>query len=77
MLNIESKEQERLVLQGRLDGAKSQGERNRLGQFATPTALALDILTYAKKQIRKKTPVRFLDPALGTGLSTRVFESFR
>lgn len=67
MLNIESKEQERLVLQGRLDGAKSQGERNRLGQFATPTALALDILTYAKKQIRKKTPVRFLDPALGTG----------
>ncbi|MCR4316837.1 MAG: SAM-dependent DNA methyltransferase [Planctomycetes bacterium] len=67
MLNIESIEQERLVIQARLDGAKSQAERNRLGQFATPTALARDILAYAKKQLREKTSVRFLDPALGTG----------
>ena len=67
MLNIESKEQERLVMQARLDGAKSQAERNRLGQFATPTALARDILAYAKNRFRKKTPIRFLDPALGTG----------
>ncbi len=67
MRNIESREQERLVMQARLDGAKSQAERNRLGQFATPTALAHDILAYAKKQLRRKPPVRFLDPALGTG----------
>lgn len=67
MWNIESKEQERLIIQARLDGAKSQVERNRLGQFATPTALARDILTYARKLVGRKTPVRFLDPALGTG----------
>ncbi len=67
MLNIELKERERLVIQARLDSAKSQAERNRLGQFATPTALARDILAYAKKMIRKKAPIRFLDPALGTG----------
>lgn len=67
MLNLESEEQERLAMQARLDGEKSQAERNRLGQFATPTALARDILVYAKKKIHNKTPVRFLDPALGTG----------
>ncbi|MBN1515357.1 N-6 DNA methylase [Candidatus Sumerlaeota bacterium] len=67
MSNIESREQERLDIQARLDGTKSQAERNRLGQFATPTALARDILAYAKKRIRKETPIRFLDPALGSG----------
>jgi len=29
---------ERLALQARLDAAKTQAERNRLGQFATPDA---------------------------------------
>jgi hypothetical protein len=37
-------ETKRLALQAALDGQKSQEERNRLGQFATPTALARDIL---------------------------------
>ncbi len=67
MLNIDSEERERLAIQARLDSEKSQTERNRLGQFATPTALARDILAYAKKVVRKKAPIRFLDPALGTG----------
>jgi len=64
---LELQEQQRLALQTRLDNAKTQAERNRLGQFATPTALAVDILTYAKKILPKHHAVRFLDPAVGTG----------
>lgn len=60
-------ETQRLDLQAQLDGRKTQAERNRLGQFATPTALALDILGYAKTLLPPNEPVRFLDPAIGTG----------
>jgi hypothetical protein len=60
-------EDRRLALQAELDAAKTQKQRNQLGQFATPTALALDILAYAKARLPKKVPVRFLDPAIGTG----------
>ncbi len=38
----------RLNVQAQLDSAKTQDERNRLGQFATPTALAIDILACAR-----------------------------
>jgi len=58
---------ERLALQARLDATKTQVERNRLGQFATPDALAQDILDYAKTLLPDNTPIRFLDPAIGTG----------
>lgn len=44
MIDMEQLEQQRLGLQTRLDGEKTQAERNRLGQFATPTAVATDIL---------------------------------
>ncbi|MBN1363040.1 MAG: class I SAM-dependent methyltransferase [Sedimentisphaerales bacterium] len=67
MLDIEEKEQKRLALQSLRDGAKSQAQRNRLGQFATPTALARDILHCAKKTLARRREIRFLDPALGTG----------
>lgn len=60
-------ETERIDLQARLDREKTQAERNRLGQFATPTALARDILGYAKALLPAGEPVRFLDPAIGTG----------
>lgn len=63
----DGREQERLALQARLDGAKTRPERNRLGQFATPTALAAEILAYAKTLLPPKAKVRFLDPAFGTG----------
>ncbi|KXU34977.1 restriction endonuclease subunit M [Ventosimonas gracilis] len=58
---------ERLALQARLDAAKTQAERNRLGQFATPDALAQDILDYANTLLPDNAPIRFLDPAIGTG----------
>ena len=38
-----------------------------MGQFATPTALAIDILRYAKAHLGKSGKVRFIDPAIGTG----------
>ncbi len=60
-------EANRLSLQAALDGQKTPTERNRLGQFATPTALARDVLAYGLALIPKSRPVRFLDPAIGTG----------
>jgi predicted RNA methylase len=60
-------EQQRLHLQKLLDAGKSQTERNKLGQFATPTPLAIELLTYARMQIAEPTSIRFLDPAFGTG----------
>src|SRR5216684_7078801 len=63
----DSKEAERQTLQDRLDAAKTQRERNKLGQFATPTALAADILRFARSQRSPRSTVRFLDPAFGTG----------
>ena len=60
-------ETDRLSLQASLDERKTSAERNRLGQFATPTALARDVLAYGLALIPKSKPVRFLDPAIGTG----------
>lgn len=60
-------EDRRLALQVALDAAKTQAERNKLGQFATPTGLASDVLAYARRLLPIDVPVRFLDPAIGTG----------
>ncbi len=60
-------EEERLELQTNCDAAKTQLERNRLGQFATPSLLASDILDHARRLLPKNIPVRFLDPGIGTG----------
>ena len=60
-------EQRRVALQADLDAAKDRVERNRLGQFATPSRLAVDMLSYARTLLGQHTEVRFLDPALGTG----------
>jgi len=60
-------EARRLALQDKLDAEKNSAERNRMGQFATPSRLAAEILGYAKAQMDKREKVRFLDPAIGTG----------
>lgn len=60
-------ENQRLKLQASLDSGKSQGARNKLGQFATPSLLAKDILDYATTLLNKEEAIRFLDPAIGTG----------
>ncbi|OQW65188.1 MAG: SAM-dependent methyltransferase [Nitrospira sp. ST-bin4] len=64
---IEAKEHDRLAMQAALDAEKTQPERNRLGQFATPTALAEDVLQYAESLLPPAVKVQFLDPAIGTG----------
>lgn len=60
-------ERQRLEVQNQLDSLKTQTERNKLGQFATPTVLATDILEYAKTLLSKSQQIRLLDPAFGTG----------
>lgn len=60
-------ETRRLLLQSELDAGKTPKERNRLGQFATPTLLASDVLAHARTLLPHDVPVRFFDPAIGTG----------
>lgn len=64
---VDSREDMRLEVQAELDAAKDQAERNRMGQFATPTELAVEILRYARGEIDEGACVRFIDPAIGTG----------
>lgn len=56
-----------MALQEELDARKGQAERNRMGQFATPPGLAIDILRCAKDRFGETDTVRFIDPAIGTG----------
>lgn len=58
-------EELRLELQRQFDAGKSIDERRRLGQFATPTALAREIATYAATLVHED--IDFLEPAIGTG----------
>ena len=60
-------EAERLTLQQGLDKQLDAASRNRMGQFATPTSLAVDIQRYAKRCLGQAEKVCFLDPAIGTG----------
>ncbi len=63
---LQSIEECRLAEQYRLDGLKTAAERNKWGQFATPTALAQSLARYAHS-LHGDQPVRFLDPSVGTG----------
>lgn len=61
-------ESRRLVLQADTDALKSAAERNRLGQFATPNALAIDIARYVESLTdRTRDNIRFADPSIGSG----------
>ncbi|MCO4087414.1 MAG: SAM-dependent DNA methyltransferase [Limnohabitans sp.] len=62
-----SLEDQRLLVQKSLDSQKTGLQRNQMGQFATPTALAREILSYGLTLLPPGDAVRFLDPALGTG----------
>jgi len=58
----------RQAMQTEIDARKSAAERNRLGQFATPNSLALDIARYVESLIdRHESEIRFADPAIGSG----------
>ena len=60
-------EAERLALQAALDSQKTPDDRNRMGQFATPTALARAVVAHGVSLIPEGQTVRFLDPGIGTG----------
>jgi adenine-specific DNA-methyltransferase len=61
-------EVQRQLMQRRLDEARTATDRNRLGQFATPPGLALDIARYALGLWQgRPAAAAFLDPAIGTG----------
>ena len=63
-----SAELRRQQLQAAIDARKSAAERNRLGQFATPIALAVDIARYVDSLISPaQKKIRFADPAMGSG----------
>jgi hypothetical protein len=61
-------ESRRQAIQVDIDSHKSAAERNRLGQFATPNALAVDIARYVDSVLgRTKGGIRFADPSIGSG----------
>src|SRR6266536_2940897 len=66
-MNLDFLESRRVALQAGCDSAKDQTERNRLGQFATPPLLAVEILRHGLALLDKREDLRFLDPAVGTG----------
>ena len=66
-VTMEELEARRIGLQAILDAGRTPEERNRMGQFATPSPLAHDILTHARDLLPAKPKIRFLDPALGSG----------
>ena len=66
-MTLSATEKARVLLQKQLDSAKTQTERNQLGQFATPIALATDIVESAQALLPSDGKIRFLDPAFGTG----------
>jgi len=61
-------ESRRQAIQADIDSRKSAAERNRLGQFATPNALAVDIARYVESLlVQTKGSIRFADPSVGSG----------
>lgn len=65
-MRMKGLEDRRQQLQATLDALKTSVERNRMGQFATPYPLACDIIRSALEDVSVR-PLRFLDPAFGTG----------
>lgn len=65
---IKDKETQRNELQSSIDAERSLVERNRLGQFATPNALAIEIVRCIARDWPEYTKhIRFADPSIGSG----------
>ncbi len=66
--DVSSLETQRQTIQVAIDARKSAKERNRLGQFATPNALAVGIAQYVQSVLGStQGNIRFADPSLGSG----------
>src|SRR5438552_992119 len=64
-LELESR---REALQARFESATTINSRKHLGQFATPLDLALGIVRFTRHWVNTTRGIRFLEPALGTGV---------
>lgn len=61
-------EAKRQAFQVKIDARRTFAERNRLGQFATPNGLAVEIARLLRSLMgRRSSGIRFADPAIGTG----------
>jgi len=61
-------EADRAEAQEAVDSLKEAGERNKLGQFSTPFLLANQMVRHALSFIDPTISLRFLEPAVGTGV---------
>jgi adenine-specific DNA-methyltransferase len=68
MVSTELIERSRLKIQESLDATKTRDARRKLGQFATPSSLATEMLQYAHSFFSPNPEIHFLDPAFGTGV---------
>ena len=61
-------EERRCLIQTTLDAHNTPAERNRLGQFATPNLLAVEIAGFLAKLLsNQRERIHFADPAIGSG----------
>lgn len=67
MSAFDDMEKKRLAIQAALNSGKSSEDRNRMGQFATPTPLAREILAHGVRLMPEDQKIRFFDPGIGTG----------
>lgn len=67
MIELDKIEVQRIKVQHQLEQLRTQSERNKLGQFATPAKLAQEILEFARSMLAPDVPIRFIDPTFGTG----------
>jgi hypothetical protein len=66
--DVRAIESERQAIQAGIDARHTPADRNSLGQFATPNALAVEITRYVRSLLgRPASDIRFADPAIGTG----------
>lgn len=66
--DADTTEKRRQAIQAQLDARRSAADRNRLGQFATPHALAVEIARYVRAIFgRRMEGIRFADPSIGSG----------
>jgi methylase of polypeptide subunit release factors len=56
-----------LHYQDGLDSSRTAEYRNKLGQHATPSELSRDIMRCSIPLLPHGQPIRFMDPAFGTG----------
>ncbi|SFE20023.1 Eco57I restriction-modification methylase [Paenibacillus catalpae] len=78
MTKIKELEELRSKTQIAIDAQKNLVERNQMGQYSTPFELAKEVAEFVLNQWKThnpNTPIRFLEPAIGTGAFYSAFRS--